>query len=116
MFVTKEEYLKAYHEILAKCNSGELMKMSVDDRYSTLDKFHKTWHEYADVIDKANMEYSAAGAEFEIGFIIVHARHYMEVDDDGYYYPLNVIYTHPEKIYDGSFKQVKYVNTGIHSL
>ena len=112
MSVTKEEYLKAYHEILAKCNSGELMKMSNEERYIILYGFSKTWMEYITTCPQGEKH----SQEADIGRIIARARHYMEVDDDGYYYPLDVLWTHPEKIYDGTFKPVKYEDTGRHSL
>lgn len=112
MAVTKEEYLKAYHEILAKCNSGELMKMSNEERYTILYGFNKTWMEYITTCPQVEKH----SQEADIGRIIARARHYMEVDDDGYYYPLNVIYTHPEKIYNGTFKRAKYADASIRSL
>ncbi len=119
MAVTKEEYLKAYHEILAKCNSGELMKMSRDERLDTWATFGNLWHEYVNSLPDVPPEKVFSdpfGKEVSIGGLIANARHYMEVNNDGYYYPLDVLWTHPEKIYDGTFKPVKYEDTGRHSL
>ena len=115
MAVTKEEYLKEYKKMLELCHSGKIIK-DYEKCSHIIYNFHKTYNDYIDTLPSINdedwlarrfpQEYNEK--EVVIGNIICNARHLSEVEDDGYYYPLDVIYTYPEKIYDGSFERVKY--------